>query len=187
MRKARATPIMTTGAIFSTSIFFSPWKTLQDLIYQNKVAFKNVKSGTCFSPMWRRLGRWWQRWGRYWIFYSCYTMFSSDLTNPRISSGCTGLGWHAQNCTLARYQGQSIFQTLTKYVSIFDMEMSHNICFLVGGVLSKVLTPQVSAGVFISVQCWILAQDSEIGSLVEPMVWVYIEDIDRSTIRIWWW
>ena len=26
------------------------------------------------------------------------------------------------------------------------------------------------------------AQDSEIGSVVEPMVWVYIEDIDRLMI-----
>ena len=33
-------------------------------------------------------------------------------------------------------------------------------------------------------QCWILAQDSEIGSLVEPMVWVYIEDIDRSKMKM---
>ena len=121
MRKVRAMPIMITGSIFSrsnlTNLFFSPWKTLHVLIDQNQVAFKSVKSGTCFSPMWRRLGRWWQRWGRCRILYSCmWTIFIKD----------SKVSWIFDWRILASLQVALVWDDMLRTVPLPDIKVNTN-------------------------------------------------------------
>ena len=122
MRRAKATLIMTTG-----------WRCFKFDWDQDWVPFKTGKQGTCFSPMWRRLARWWQNWGRYFSFLnnshqgiSVWTILikesQSEYLTEESFSGSTGLGRHAQNCALVRYQGQ-----ILRFVLIFGLEMFYDI------------------------------------------------------------
>ena len=57
---------------------------------------------------------------------------------------------------------------------IIGLEIFYNICIVLNSN-----TTTIGTGFHLRLVLNIFAQDSEIGSVVEPMVWVYIEDIDR--------